>query len=41
MRVPNAIDEAIRRVFFGRLIDIRENGAQATLLGCMHHYLNG
>jgi flavin reductase len=39
--LTNAVDEATHRVFFGRVIDIRENEEQATLLYCMRRYLNG
>lgn len=39
--LTNAVDEATHRIFFGRVIDIRENEAQATLLYCMRRYLNG
>ncbi|WJH41706.1 flavin reductase [Aliirhizobium terrae] len=37
----NFIDEATHRIFFGRVIDIRENEEQAALLYCMRRYLNG
>lgn len=37
----NAVDEATHRIIFGRVIDIRENEEQATLLYCMRRYLNG
>ncbi|MBO9101308.1 MULTISPECIES: flavin reductase [unclassified Rhizobium] len=37
----NAVDEATHRILFGRVIDIRENQEQATLLYCMRRYLNG
>ncbi|WP_313606627.1 flavin reductase [Rhizobium sp.] len=37
----NAIDEATHRIILGRVIDIRENEDQATLLYCMRRYLNG
>lgn len=37
----NAVDEATHRILFGRVIDIRENEEQATLLYCMRRYLNG
>lgn len=37
----NAIDEATHRIIFGRVIDIRENEEQATLLYCMRRYLSG
>jgi flavin reductase len=30
----NSIDEATHRIFFGRVVDIRESGEQATLLYC-------
>ncbi|NLS00825.1 FMN reductase [Rhizobium sp. P38BS-XIX] len=39
--LTNAVDEATHRIFFGRVIDIRENKEQATLLYCMRRYLNG
>jgi len=39
--LTNSIDEATHRVFFGRVIDIRENEERATLLYCMRRYLNG
>lgn len=39
--LTNAVDEATHRIFFGRVIDIRENEEQATLLYCMRRYLNG
>jgi len=38
--VTNAVDEATHRIFFGRVIDIRENEERATLLYCMRRYLN-
>lgn len=37
----NAVDEATHRVIFGRVIDIRENEEQATLLYCMRRYIRG
>lgn len=37
----NAADEATHRIIFGRVINIRENEEQATLLYCMRRYLNG
>ncbi|MBX9660490.1 MAG: flavin reductase [Nitrospiraceae bacterium] len=37
----NSIDEATHRVFFGRVTDIRENEARATLHYCMRRDLNG
>lgn len=37
----NFIDEATHRIFFARVIDIRENEEQAALLYCMRRYLNG
>lgn len=37
----NAVDEATHRILFGRVIDIRENEEQATLLYCMRRYLSG
>lgn len=37
----NAVDQATHRVLFGRVIDIRENDEQATLLYCMRRYLSG
>ncbi|MXN52772.1 FMN reductase [Shinella sp. AETb1-6] len=36
----NAVDEATHRILFGRVIDIRENEEQATLLYCMRRYLS-
>lgn len=39
--LTNALDEATHRIFFGRVIDIREHQEQATLLYCMRRYLNG
>jgi len=39
--LTNALDVATHRVLFGRVIDIRENEEQATLLYCMRRYLNG
>lgn len=38
--LTNAVDEATHRIIFGRVIDIRENEEQATLLYCMRRYLN-
>ncbi|MDO3443954.1 flavin reductase [Agrobacterium sp. V1] len=39
--LSNTVDEATHRIFFGRVIDIRENEARATLLYCMRRYLAG
>lgn len=39
--LTNAIDEATHRIFFGRVIDMRENAERATLLYCMRRYLHG
>jgi flavin reductase len=39
--LTNAVDEATHRILFGRVIDVRENEEQATLLYCMRRYLNG
>ena len=39
--LSNAVDEATHRVLFGRVIDIRENAEQATLLYCMRRYISG
>jgi flavin reductase len=39
--LTKAVDEATHRILFGRVIDIRENEKQATLLYCMRRYLNG
>lgn len=39
--LTNAVDEATHRILFGRVIDIRENEEQATLLYCMRRYLSG
>ena len=38
--LTNAVDEATHRILFGRVIDIRENEKQATLLYCMRRYLS-
>jgi flavin reductase len=35
------VDEATHRILFGRVINIRENEEQGTLLYCMRRYLNG
>ena len=35
------VDQATHRVLFGRIIDIRENPKQATLLYCGRRYLHG
>ncbi|MBD9628022.1 flavin reductase [Ensifer sp. ENS06] len=35
----NAVDEATHRIFFGRVIDIRESEEQSTLLYCMRRYI--
>lgn len=39
--LTNAVDEATHRIFFGRVIDMRENAERATLLYCMRRYLDG
>ena len=39
--LTNAVDEASHRILFGRVLDIRENEQQATLLYCMRRYLHG
>jgi flavin reductase len=39
--LTNAVDEATHRILFGRVINIRENEEQGTLLYCMRRYLNG
>jgi flavin reductase len=39
--LTNAVDEATHRILFGRVIDIRENAEQASLLYCLRRYLNG
>ncbi|MFT4091837.1 MAG: flavin reductase [Asticcacaulis sp.] len=39
--LTNAVDEATHRIFFGRVIGIRENEDTGTLLYCMRRYLNG
>ncbi|MCZ7469138.1 flavin reductase [Agrobacterium sp. O3.4] len=39
--LSSTVDEATHRIFFGRVIDIRENEARATLLYCMRRYLAG
>ncbi|MGE6786627.1 flavin reductase [Ensifer adhaerens] len=39
--LTNAIDEATHRILVGRVIDVRENEEQATLLYCMRRYLIG
>ncbi len=35
----DAVDQATHRVFFGRVIDVRENARKASLLYCMRRYL--
>lgn len=37
--LSNAVDEATHRILFGRVIDIRENEQQGTLLYCRRRYL--
>jgi flavin reductase len=39
--LTNAVDEATHRILFGRVIDVRENDTQGTLLYCMRRYLHG
>ena len=39
--LTNAVDEATHRILFGRVIDVRENEDQGTLLYCMRRYLHG
>ena len=39
--LTNAVDEATHRILFGRVLNIRENAQQATLLYCSRRYLNG
>jgi flavin reductase len=39
--LTSSVDEATHRILFGRVIDIRENVEQATLLYCMRRYLKG
>ncbi|PWW03381.1 flavin reductase [Hoeflea marina] len=39
--LTTVIDEATHRVFFGRVIQVRENAEKATLLYCMRRYLRG
>lgn len=39
--LSNAVDEATHRILFGRVIDVRENEQQATLLYCLRRYLHG
>lgn len=39
--LTNAVDEATHRILFGRVIHIRENEDQGTLLYCMRRYLHG
>lgn len=39
--LTNAIEQATHRVFFGRVINVRENDEKATLLYCMRRYLRG
>ncbi len=39
--LTNAVDEATHRILFGRVLDVRENEEQATLLYCMRRYLKG
>lgn len=38
--LTNAVDEATHRILFGRVLNIRENAQQATLLYCSRLYLN-
>lgn len=38
--LSNAIDEATHRIFFGRVIGIREHEEKAALLYCMRRYLH-
>ena len=38
--VTNSIDEATHRILFGRVVDLRENAEQETLLYCMRRYLS-
>lgn len=37
--LTHALDEATHRIFFGRIIDIRENEEKAALLYCMRRYV--
>lgn len=37
----NSVDQATHRILFGRVVHIRENEDQATLLYCLRRYLNG
>lgn len=39
--LTSSVDEATHRVMFGRVVDIRENKKQGTLLYCTRRYLNG
>jgi flavin reductase len=39
--LANAVDEATHRIFFGRVVDMRENDERATLIYCMRRYLDG
>lgn len=39
--LSNAVDEATHRILFGRVINIRENDEEGTLLYCKRRYLNG
>ena len=39
--LTNAVDEATHRILFGRVVEVRENEAQGTLLYCLRRYLHG
>lgn len=39
--LTNAIEQATHRVFFGRVINIRENDEKATLFYCRRRYFEG
>lgn len=39
--LTNAIEQATHRVFFGRVINIRENDEKATLFYCRRRYFGG
>ena len=39
--LTNSVDEATHRILFGRVLNIRENDQQATLLYCSRRYLHG
>ncbi|MBX3578373.1 MAG: flavin reductase [Rhizobiaceae bacterium] len=39
--LTSSVDEATHRVMFGRVVDIRENKKQGTLIYCTRRYLSG